>query len=204
MSDEKPFILNQARTLSLARSRKKRDLYRLALAALDVGTAENYCRELADSIDWDKKKIPFHLTDAFSAAVVIAYARPFVQTKHVGFVGVLPKRWHHFSTPQLQNTHENMLRLRNDLFAHTDQSLTPMTIIPAGVMMNKIGRQAPQTSWQLGRRTVPPQTTILDFRSVCQDLRQRLETSISEMIDELYRNMELPRAPFRLRFDESL
>jgi hypothetical protein len=196
------FILKEKRTLSIARSRKKRELYRLALAALDIGTAENYCTELIDSIDWSAKKIPFHLTDAFSAAVVIAYARPFVQTRDDRSVGVLPKKWHSFPNSQLQNAHETMLRLRDDLFAHTDQTLTPMTIIPAGVMMHSIGRIAPRTSWQLGRRAIPPATTILNFRNTCHDLRERLENAVSKALDDLYGNMELPGAQFPLRFDD--
>jgi len=80
MNEDKQFVLIEKRTLSVARSRKKRDLYRLAVAALDIGTAENYCNELIDTIDWSKN-IPFHLTDAFSAAILVAYARPFVQTR---------------------------------------------------------------------------------------------------------------------------
>ena len=75
MNEDKQFVLIEKRTLSVTRSRKKRDLYRLAVAALDVGTAENYCNELIETIDWSKN-IPFHLTDAFSAAIVVAYARP--------------------------------------------------------------------------------------------------------------------------------
>lgn len=196
------FVLKEERTSSVTRLRKKRNLYRLALAALDVGMAENYCDELIQSIDWDREKIPFHLTDAFSAAVVITYTRPFVATRNPKSVGVLPKKWHKFSNPQLQNAHETMLRLRDDLIAHTDQTMTPMTIFPAGVMMHRISRAAPRTSWQLGRRAIPPTTTILNFRNVCRDLRKRLEDAVSEAIEELYGNMELPRAPFPLRFDD--
>jgi len=203
MNKDKQFVLIEKRTLSVARSRKKRDLYRLAVAALDIRTAENYCNELIDTIDWSKN-IPFHLTDAFSAAILVAYARPFVQTRDPKSVGVLPKKWHKFSNPQLQNAHQTMLRLRDDLFAHSDQTMTPMTIIPAGVMMHRIGRPAPRTSWQLGRRTVPPDITILNFRNACHDLRKRLEDAVSEAIEDLYDKMELPHAEFALRFDEGL
>jgi hypothetical protein len=203
MNEDKQFVLIEKRTLSVARSRKKRDLYRLAVAALDVGTAENYCNELIDSIDWSKN-IPFHLTDAFSAAIVVAYARPFVQTRDPRSVGVLPKKWHNFSNPQLQNAHETMLRLRDDLFAHSDQTMTPMSIIPAGVIMHGIGRIPARTSWQLGRRAVPPATAIVNFRNACHDLRKRLEDAVSEAIEELYGKMELPRAEFVLRFNEGL
>ena len=202
MDEDKLFVLIEKRSTSVARSRKKRELYRLALAALDVRTAENYCDELIETIDWGGKKIPLHLTDAFSAAVVTAYARPFVQTRDPRSVGVLPKRWHRFSNSQLQDAHETMLRLRDNLFAHTDQTMTPMTIIPAGVMMDQIGRTAPRTSWQLGRRAIPPITTMLNFRNACHDLRARLEDAVSTEIDDLYGNMQLPNAEFRLRFDE--
>jgi len=204
MATDKNFVLNEKRTLSVARSRKKRELYRLALAALDVTAAENYCNELIESINWKKETIPFHLTEAFSSAVVIAYARPFVKTRNPNSVGILPNKWHIFSNPNLQSTHETMLRLRDDLYAHSDAAMTPMTIIPAGVMMRLVGRRAPRTSWQLGRRAIPPQTTILNFRNVCHDLRQRLEDAVSSAIEDLYGNMELPRAEFRLRFDEGL
>lgn len=188
-----------------ARSWKKRQLYRLALAALDVATAENYCNELFDSIDWKSgAKIPFHLTDAFSAAVVVAYARPFINTRDPRFVGKLPKEWHRFSDPRLKETHDSMLRLRNDLFAHTDQTMSPMKVIPAGVDMKGTGRSAPGTSWQIGRRAIPPETTLINFRNTCRDLRKRLEDAVSAAIEDLYDGMDLPRAPFPVRFDEGL
>jgi hypothetical protein len=97
-----------------------------------------------------------------------------------------------------------MLRLRNDLFAHTDQTMSPMTIIPAGVEMKGIGRLAPRTSWQIGRRAIPPETTLLSFRNTCRDLRKRLEDAVSNAIEELYGRMDLPRAAFPVRFDEGL
>jgi hypothetical protein len=205
MADKMQFVLHPGRTRAIMRSRRKRELYRLALAALDVRTAENYCDELFDSINWKSgKKIPFHLTDAFSAAVVVAYARPFVNTNDHRSVGKLPKKWHRFSDSQLQETHDSMLRLRNDLFAHTDQTMSPMTIIPAGVEMKGIGRLAPRTSWQIGRRAIPPETTLLSFRNTCRDLRKRLEDAVSNAIEELYGRMDLPRAAFPVRFDEGL
>jgi hypothetical protein len=202
MTADTQFILNEKRTQSVARSRKKRELYRLALAARDVGTAENYCKELFESINWNNERIPFHLTDAFSAAVVIAYARPFVQTKDTRSVGTLSSKWHKFSNPKAQKTHETMLRLRHDLFAHTDQTLSPMTIFPAGVMMKKVGRPAPRTSWQIAGRAIPPEVVLLDYRSTCTDLRERLEAAVSEAVEDLYGNMDLPHAPFLLRFDD--
>ena len=204
MCNKQRFVFHAKRTAA-ARSRKKRELYRLALAALDVRTAENYCNELFDSIDWKSgKNIPFHLTDAFSAAVVVAYARPFVNTNDPRSVGELPKKWHRFSDPRLKETHDSMLRLRNDLFAHTDQTMSPMMIIPAGVEMKDIGRSAPRTSWQIGRRAIPPETTLINFRNTCRDLRERLEDAVKAAIEQLYGGMDLPRTQFPLRFDEGL
>jgi hypothetical protein len=204
MPNEQLFVFHAKRTAA-ARSRKKRDLYRLALAALDVRTAENYCNELFDSIDWKSgKNIPFHLTDAFSAAVVVAYARPFVNTNDSRSVGQLPKKWHLFSDPRLKETHDSMLRLRNDLFAHTDQTMSPMMITPAGVEMKGVGRPAPGTSWQIERRAIPPATTLVNFRNTCRDLRKRLEDAVIAATEELYGGMDLPRAQFPLRFDEGL
>jgi hypothetical protein len=205
MAEERRFVIHAKRSESISRTRKKRELYRLALAALDIRTAENYCAELFESIDWSSGKgIPFHLTDAFSAAVVVAYARPFVPTRDPRSVGVLPPKWHRFSNPRLKETHDAMLRLRNDLFAHTDQTMSPMTIIPAGTPLMKVGRIAPRTSWQIGRRAIPPQTTILNYRQTCYDLRKRLEDAVSKAIEELYDGMDLPRASFNLRFDDGL
>src|SRR6266480_4574907 len=68
----------------------------------------------------------------------------------------------------------------------SDRTMTPMSIVPAGVTIQRIGRTALRTSWQLGRRAIPPATTIVNFRNACHDLRKRLENAVSETIEELY------------------
>jgi hypothetical protein len=191
------FLRNESRCRP--RNKRKLDLYRLALADKDARAALYACNSFLDMIHTRREEtIPFPVSDAFISSIVTCYARPFTIND---FPGVLPKQWSKFSGQRLQAAHREMLRLRHELFAHSDPTIHKMRIIPAGVGMRRIGRNAPKTSYLIQSELIPP-WRVVGFRDACVDLQARLEKSISELLDELYGGMDLPKAEFSLRLDD--
>ena len=198
MSDTN-FIVLERHIRSLPRSKRKFNLYRLAVANKDVGAAEEICIAFLKHIFTTQDAvIPYHTSEAFIGAIVTAYARPFMDNDSNL---KLPKSWRKFSRPELQQAHDQMLDLRGKVFAHSDAGVHPMKIYPAGYYSEKLGRQIPRTSMDLGSITVPPQS-VMGFHAVCKDLRQRLEKAVFDEIDELYGGMDLPACPFPVRFEK--
>jgi hypothetical protein len=193
------FQINEGR--SRPRSKRKLDLYRLALADKDVRAALYACNAFLDLIhNWTEQTISYPVSDAFISSIVTCYARPFTFND---FPGVLPKPWRKFSDPRLQNAHHEMVTLRHELFAHSDPTIHTMQIIPAGCYMAGVGRNAPRTSYLIRSQLIPP-PRVVGFRDTCADLQGRLEKAISELVDELYDGMDLPQRAFPFRFNEGL
>jgi len=200
----KEFILLEKHEASLSRSKKKHYLYRLAVANKDVGAAEDICNAYIGIIlgkPEGMEPMPYHVNEAFFLAIVTSYARPF-QNNDSNLK--LPKKWERFSTKQMQDTHNQMLQLRDEIYAHSDAAIHPMKIYPAGYYSQKLGRVIPRTSMEIEAITLSPQS-VMDFRAVCKDLHERLETEVFLQIDRLYGGMDLPSCPFPLRIhDEGL
>lgn len=193
------FQINEGR--SRPRSKRKLDLYRLALADKDVRAALYACNAFLDLIHgWTGETIPYPTSDAFISSIVTCYARPFTSND---FPGVLPKQWRKFSDQQHQEAHREMIRLRHELFAHSDPTIHTMQIIPAGCYMRGVDRNAPRTSYQIRSQLIPP-PRVVGFRDTCVELQARFEKAISEMLDELYDGMDLPKRAFPFRFNEGL
>src|SRR5574341_438635 len=99
---------------------RKRELYRLALARTDIGQARDACRFFLDNVS------SYHhpLYVALYAAIVVSYARPFIQSRTLG---ALPSRWARFSHPRLQKTHNKLMQARNEIIASSDVTGRPAT-----------------------------------------------------------------------------
>jgi hypothetical protein len=203
MSDEKQFVINEKRSNAISRSRKKRELYQVALADIDVraaiAAADDFIA-LLDRYRFPGDKLPYHLSDAFVAYIAVAYARPFNPGRRSA-TPALPPRWGKFEDKNLQTTHDMMLDVRHTMFAHSDPKDREMTIIPAGCSVR--GRIAPRTSLMVSKWILPP-TVIGELRATCVNLQKRLEKRITTLMEELYGEMDLPGRTFRVRFDEGL
>jgi hypothetical protein len=193
------FVINLRHENSKPRSRKKFELYRLAVANQDISHAVNTCDELLKIIFAKETgpKLPYHLREAFFSTIIVSYARPFMDNDSNL---KLPKEWSKFSNKGMQDTHLHMLELRNQLYGHSDADANRMIIMPAGYDSKQIGRKIPRTSWMF-HTFVPAHESILGFRATAADLQKRLEADVSSRIEELYDGMDLPNKPFRLNRD---
>ena len=158
------FVINEARSAACTRARKKRELFQIALAELDVRTAIGVADDFIELMkSWPSDKgLPYHLAEAFVAHIAVSYARPFTETRKA-VVPPLPRRWSRFKDTNLQRIHDLMIDVRHTLFAHTDATQISLEIVPSGVMMKGIGRPAPLNSWVIRRKTLPPHS-IGDLR----------------------------------------
>ncbi len=62
-------------------------------------------------------------------AAVIAYSRPFQQTKQ--YKG-LPKQYLRFDRPNFKSNHESILKYRNSCIAHRDKESNEVKLVPGG------------------------------------------------------------------------
>jgi hypothetical protein len=195
------FVINEGRSAAASRLRKKRELYRLALAHKSVTNALAACRAFMDLLEtWQVEHIPIPLSDAFISAIGTAYARPF--TEDSGGVGKLSKRWSRFPDQTLTQPHHDMLVIRHELFAHNDPAAHKMWIVPPGADPGS-GERFETVGFRMSVQHIEP-WAVAKYKHVCIFQEKRLNEAIAALIDELYAGMDLPTALFPLRFDEGL
>jgi hypothetical protein len=186
---------------SMDREKLKREFQKLALADKNIRTALYTCNAFIELImKWEEKALPFEVADAFIGAIVMAYSCPFTDNNGIG---TLLRKWREFDSLELKQTHEEILRLRNDKFAHTDTDVHEITIIPNGCLPTDIGPKPPQVAYKISGLLIPPQN-VTRYRTVCFDLQSRLEKEAQKALAALYEGMELPTRSFPLRFTVGL
>ncbi len=180
----------------LTRSKQKSNLYKLVVARSDIHASFNACKVFLDKVD----NINHDLYYPLYAAIIICYARPFSDNKPIG---PLPKEWRGFSDRRLQLTHNDIISARNELIAHSDPKVRKAEIIPSGVILGGTTPKTVGIGVQVRTRYFPLER-FKDIHDMVLDLGRRLEATIEQQIEKIYGGMELPNAPFELRFDEGL
>ena len=184
------------------RSQRKKDLYRLLLARSDIGAANTACQLFLRTVSDLKDELYYPLF----TAIVVCYARPFTANEPFG---ALPRKWAKFSDARSQSLHDDLLRARHELVAHSDATVRTAKIIPPDSFVGYLGdekrelrsgkRIGTETSYYLFQ--IP---RIRQIPTITLDLTRRLNAEIDTLVDDLYGGMELPRGKFRLRIDEGL
>ncbi|MDP3848908.1 MAG: hypothetical protein Q8Q59_00265 [Luteolibacter sp.] len=173
----------------------RRTIYKLALALKDISSAELTCKGFKIAILASDEKISHEVNYAFMTAITTCYARPFVDNKSTG---VLQKHWRKFTDRRLQETHDLIMKARHEVYAHSDSKIARLFIVPAGAMMRGAGRTAPRSSWFFETYEFPPDA-IMNIHDCCIDLKQRLETEVSRLVDELCASGGTPETEFELK-----
>ncbi|MBW3670085.1 MAG: hypothetical protein KY432_00265 [Acidobacteria bacterium] len=187
--------VNFERRPGAARSHRKRDLYRMIVARSDITAALGTCELILDQIT----DLSDELLAPLYHAVVVSYARPFTANKPHGH---LPSKWSKFREERLQRLHDSLIEQRHQYVAHSDADVRTVDIIPPGATIPQFG-PAISLGVQVAMR-LPDPGYFEDVRELCLNLGSRLNEAVSSELQELYRDMELPRARFRLRVDEGL
>lgn len=173
-----------------------KQIYKLALALKDITAAELTCNGFKNAILATESKILYEVNYAFMTAITTCYSRPFVDNKSTG---VLPKHWRKFTDRRLQETHDHIIKARHEIYAHSDSLIARLFIVPAGAEVRGNGRRAPRPSWYFSTYELPPDA-IMNIHDCCVDLKQRLETEVSRLVDELCASRGIPETEFELKW----
>lgn len=178
------------------RSNRKRDLHRLAVARSDIKAALEACNLLLANVD----HLGHDLYQPLFHAIAISYARPFTANRPLGS---LPAKWSRYTNPRFQEAHDELLSIRNQFVAHSDQDERTVQIVPPYVTIP--GTTTHYDRVGVGVRTVGfPIENFGVVRRMCLDIGRRIEKEIDALLDELYNGKVLPAAMFPLIIDEEL
>lgn len=182
-----------------SRSVKKRELYKLLVARSDITASLNSCKQLLEMVDGLGHKLYYPLF----TAVVICYARPFTKNKPFGS---LPEKWYKFNDAMLKEIHEDLLKARHELIAHSDMTVKEAYIIPPGYEMGKDGEKSIVSEFVAVQTTTEyfPRPMFEKAHKLCMFQGSRLNEEIDKLVTELYGNMELPNAPFKIKIHDGL
>jgi hypothetical protein len=133
-------------------------------------------------------------------AIIIAYARPFTRNRPLGR---LPAEWSTFSNPGFQETHNELIKARDQFIAHSDEEVRRVEIFPPGSPIRETGLQSGDVG--IAVRTIAfPLSRFQHIRALCHDLGYRLNSRINNLLTELYNGQTLPNNSFPLTFDDDL
>ena len=189
---------------SLARSEKKREIYKLILAQSDIWDACKTCEHFLTVIGPHAAKnsgpyagMNHPLYYPLLEAIVISYARPFTQNNGLG---QLVKKWGGFTNRRHKEAHEKIIRSRNELVAHSDPFVRKVKIEPPGV--RKLGDIQ---SSEIGFSIRGYWFTIMEvevFHDTARDLAARLLEEVEKNLTSLYGGMDLPAKAFDLQLSK--
>lgn len=183
-----------------ARSQIKKNLYKLMVAQSDIGSALSAAKLFLGNV----KDLRDDLYQPLFTSIVISYARPFTNNQPYG---ALPDKWARFNNEKQQTLHDDLIKARHEIVAHSDMSVRRAFIVPAGVVTGIFGDGRELKSSRVGHAVsyylfkIP---RIREIPDLTLDLGQRISNEIDDIIEKLYSGMDLPRAKFRLRIDEGL
>lgn len=169
--------------------KKKRELYKLAVARSDIKAAMGACDLLlAEDLNRaDDRYVALH------NAMIVSYGRPFTANRPLG---PLAARWTRFENERFCELHKDLLELRHKTVAHSDLELRKVFVVTAGAKLFETG----ETSNGLGlavQNWALPQSTISDVRDLCMELGSSLSLEVETELQILYSGLYAPE-PFEL------
>lgn len=137
------------------------------------------------------------------SAIVVCYSRPFTNNKPHG---ALPSKWYSFEMEIHKKTHDELLKARHELIAHSDMTVKSAMIVPPGIEMGGKSKK-PIISDHIGVQTTfyyYARSFFKDSYALCLFQGSRISVEIDVLLEELYGGMELPNAPFEIKMDNGL
>jgi len=181
------------------RSDLKRQLHRLIVAQSDINAARNAWQLLKSN-----PTQPGHsVHTSLMAAMVISYARPFVSSESFG---ILPRKWSTYPDSRYQKNHDALLKARNEIVAHSEQSVRKVMIVPPGVRMKLHPASSPVSEWIsyiVSTYSLPP-NVLETLGGMLDDVLKRMFDEIELLLNKLYADRNLPNQEFLLQMDEEL
>jgi hypothetical protein len=176
-------------------SHRKENLYRVVAARSDMGTAYRAAAILAN----EPEDLDSNYHAALHTAMIVSYARPFTHNEPVGQLG---KKWRTFAHPNGAGIHEELMRLRHKMVAHSDVTLRRVFIIPKGTDRGPAGiADALGTSL---RGEVLSEERLRQAEGHCYALGSRINDYVEDELAALYGDLNLPPEKLELEFGPTL
>lgn len=190
-----------AKKRHLTRTELKRQFHKLAIAQSDLVHARAACRYFVQYVSDIAHAIYYPLF----VTIVICYARPFTDNDTLGR---LPKKWGAFSDERLQRSHDLMLKTRNEVVAHSDETIRQIHIVPAGVIYPFIFTAdkpviSKRHGFMIDTYVLEPRHFTDALDTIC-DVLDRLRPEVDRLFDLLYAYETLPPRIFSMTIDESI
>lgn len=176
------------------RRQRKLRLHKLLLARSDFRVAAAACSLVKAEVKGFQDPLYFHLL----TSAVVAYAKPFVQSKS----GTLSGQWSRFSDARLSTVHSKAIRARHEVIAHNDEKVRRVWIVPQSdidqpeMMKGASGVGIKIEGYVFGA------PFFSDLADLCSFQASRISTAIEADMEALYNNAELPAGAFELTFDD--
>lgn len=177
-------------------AQRKKRLHRLIVAQSDIFAAYHACAFFLQNV----KTLKDPLYEPLFLAIVVCYARPFVDSK--GF-GRLPRQWEHFQDGNLQAAHNDLLRIRHEIVAHSDAGVRKVQIVPPGATLEPLGGTSPKYGWIIETYRLAP-SRFCEFFAVFRNIIDRLEKAILGELEGIFGKQPPILAPFPLLADTDL
>jgi len=173
--------------------RRRKALYKLIIAQSDILAAYTACDFFLKNIN--------SLRDAryepLFSAIAICYARPFVDNKSLGR---LPGCWEKFGNKQLQKAHDDLLKARHEVVAHSDMKIRKVMFLPPGVTLAPLETAPDKWAWQIETYRFPIRR-FYEFHALFVDVLHRIEDAIQAELVALY-GKESPSSAFQLSLSD--
>ena len=173
--------------MAIDRPRLEAELRRLTLAVYDMNAAAALILRLQErGLGGDA------LENGLMTGMVVAYARPFSASNRIGRIST---DFDSFEDSQKEAHHQQLLALRDKLYAHTDVTILRNVIVfPPGAWGER-GSATATTPWS--------KEAFDKFGALIQLQTQRLRDRIADLVEELYGDQEWGEGhTFELRWPE--
>jgi len=119
----------------------------------------------------------------------VYYARPFTKNKPFG---PLDRKWGIFNDSLNQEIHNELIRYRHQMVAHSDFNIRKVIVYPKNVALDhQMKFQSSEVSVAVSIKALPLEY-FNGIRSVCFDLGYRLNSEIEKECEELFGDESVP------------
>ena len=171
------------------------EVYKLLVARSDVTAALDACDLMLKHVKDFLDDYKHGLYGPFLNAIIICYARPFTRNKPFGSLG---EEWKSFSNAKHQQLHEDLIKYRDTMVAHSDFEIRKVVVYPNGVEMEGLSNyKSIGVSATVSTKALTLEH-IKDIRELCFDLGKRINEEVDIRLKELFGDESVPKMPIDL------
>lgn len=110
----------------------------------------------------------------------------------------MEEKWKTFSNAKYQQLHEDLIKYRDKMVAHSDFDIRKVVVYPNGVEMEGISNyRSIGVSAMVSTKALTLEH-ITDIRELCFDLGKRINDEVDIRLNELFGDESVPKIPIDL------